>query len=127
AIEKAQQLGATVVTCSDSDGYVVDEKGIDLDLLKEIKEVRRGRIAEYAERRGAHARFVPGTGVWDVRCDAALPCATQNELTEEDARTLVRNGVKAVAEGANMPTTPEAVRVFQEAAVAFAPGKAANA
>ncbi|SCE54908.1 glutamate dehydrogenase (NADP+) [Streptomyces sp. DfronAA-171] len=125
AIEKAQQLGATVVTCSDSDGYVVDEKGIDLALLKEIKEVRRGRISEYAERRGA--RFVPGTGVWNVPCDVALPCATQNELTEEDARTLVRNGVKTVAEGANMPTTPEAVRVFQEAGVAFAPGKAANA
>ncbi|BAG19433.1 NADP-specific glutamate dehydrogenase [Streptomyces griseus] len=127
AVEKAQQLGATVVTCSDSSGYVVDEKGIDLALLKEIKEAGRGRVSEYAERRGAHARFVPGTGVWSVPVDVALPCATQNELHEADALALVRNGVKAVAEGANMPTTPEAVRVFQEAGVAFAPGKAANA
>ncbi|MFD8086678.1 NADP-specific glutamate dehydrogenase [Kitasatospora sp. NPDC059722] len=131
AIEKAQQLGATVLTCSDSSGYVVDEKGIDLDLLKEVKEVRRGRIAEYAELRGAHVRFVEagaeGASVWSVPCDVALPCATQNELTEADAIALVRGGVKAVAEGANMPTTPEAVRVFQEAGVAFGPGKAANA
>ncbi|ARF63930.1 MULTISPECIES: NADP-specific glutamate dehydrogenase [Streptomyces] len=127
AVEKAQQLGATVVTCSDSSGYVVDEKGIDLALLKEIKEAGRGRVSEYAERRGAHARFVAGTGVWSVPADVALPCATQNELHESDALDLVRNGVKAVAEGANMPTTPEAVRVLQEAGVAFAPGKAANA
>lgn len=106
AIEKAQQLGATVVTCSDSGGYVVDEKGIDLALLKEVKEDGRGRISEYAERRGDHVRYVPGTGVWSVPVDVALPCATQNELHEEDALALVRNGVKAVAEGANMPTTP---------------------
>ncbi|WP_069812257.1 NADP-specific glutamate dehydrogenase [Streptomyces sp. TP-A0874] len=127
ATEKAQQLGATVVTCSDSDGYVVDDKGIDLDLLKEVKESGRGRVSEYAQRRGGASRFVPGRGVWEVPCDVALPCATQNEITGDDAITLVRNGVKAVAEGANMPTMPEAVRVLQEAGVAFAPGKAANA
>jgi len=127
AIEKAQQLGATVLTCSDSTGYVVDEKGIDLALLKEIKETRRGRVSDYAEARGPHVKYVAGTGVWNVPCDVALPCATQNELHEADALALVRGGVKAVAEGANMPTTPEAVRVFQEAGVAFAPGKAANA
>ncbi|AXK31661.1 NADP-specific glutamate dehydrogenase [Streptomyces armeniacus] len=127
ATEKAQQLGATVVSCSDSGGYVVDEKGIDLDLLKEIKENGRGRVEEYARRRGRDARFVAGGGLWEVPCEVALPCATQNELTSDDAVTLVRNGVQAVAEGANMPATPEAVRVFQEAGVAFAPGKAANA
>ncbi|MFE1322724.1 NADP-specific glutamate dehydrogenase [Kitasatospora phosalacinea] len=127
AIEKAQQLGATVLTCSDSTGYVVDEKGIDLALLKEIKETRRGRVSDYAEARGSHVKYVAGTGVWNVPCDVALPCATQNELHEADALALVRGGVKAVAEGANMPTTPEAVRVLQEAGVAFAPGKAANA
>ncbi|WP_051723462.1 NADP-specific glutamate dehydrogenase [Streptomyces albus] len=127
ATEKAQQLGAEVITCSDSSGYVVDEKGIDLDLLKEIKEVGRGRVSEYAERRGSGARFVSGASVWEVPCDVALPCATQNELTAADAVILVKNGVRAVAEGANMPTTPEAVRVLQEAGVAFAPGKAANA
>ncbi len=127
AIEKAQQLGATVVTCSDSGGYVVDPKGIDLPLLKEIKEAGRGRVADYAQLRGADTRFVADGSVWDVPCDVALPCATQNELTADDAVTLVRGGVKAVAEGANMPTTPEAVRVLQDAGVAFAPGKAANA
>ncbi|RKE17135.1 NADP-specific glutamate dehydrogenase [Streptomyces sp. TLI_171] len=127
ATEKAQQLGATVLTCSDSTGYVVDEKGIDLALLKEVKETRRGRVSDYAEARGPHVKYVAGTGVWNVPCDVALPCATQNELHESDALALVRGGVKAVAEGANMPTTPEAVRVLQEAGVAFAPGKAANA
>ncbi|NJQ02681.1 NADP-specific glutamate dehydrogenase [Streptomyces zingiberis] len=127
AAEKAQQLGAEVITASDSSGYVVDEKGLDLALLKEVKEVNRGRISEYAERRGPAARFVAGGGVWEVPCDVALPCATQNELTASDAAALVRGGVLAVAEGANMPTTPEAVRVFQEAGVAFGPGKAANA
>lgn len=127
AIEKAQQLGARVISCSDSDGYVVDEKGIDLALLKEIKEEGRGRVSDYAERRGSDARFVAGRGVWTLPCEVALPCATQNELTAEDATALVRSGVKAVAEGANMPTTPDAVRVLQEAGVAFAPGKAANA
>ncbi|GAA0972376.1 NADP-specific glutamate dehydrogenase [Nocardiopsis tropica] len=126
SVEKAQQLGATVVACSDSGGYVVDEKGIDLDLLKQIKEVERARISEYAERRG-DARYVEGGNVWDVPCDVALPSATQNELDAASARTLVRNGVLAVAEGANMPTTPEAVQVLREAGVLFAPGKAANA
>ncbi|MFJ6216373.1 NADP-specific glutamate dehydrogenase [Streptomyces sp. NPDC092296] len=127
AIEKAQQLGATVVTCSDSTGYVVDEKGIDLELLKQIKEVERGRVSDYAERRGAGAHFVTGTGVWEVPCDVALPCATQNELNGADAATLVEHGVKAVAEGANMPTTPEGVRILQGAGVLYGPGKAANA
>ena len=127
AAEKAAALGAHVQTCSDSSGYVVDEKGLDIGLLKEIKEQRRGRISEYAERRGRSARFVPDGRVWDVPADVALPCATQNELTEADARQLVGNGVKAVAEGANMPTTPEAVELLREAGVAFGPGKAANA
>ncbi|MEU8341097.1 glutamate dehydrogenase (NADP) [Actinomadura meyerae] len=126
-IEKAQQLGANVVTVSDSSGYVVDEKGIDLDLLKHVKEVERGRVSDYAEARGASARFIPGGRVWDVPADIALPSATQNELDAESARILVRNGVKAVSEGANMPTTPEAVHIFQDAGVAFGPGKAANA
>ncbi|MEU9859022.1 glutamate dehydrogenase, partial [Streptomyces sp. NPDC047974] len=127
SIEKAQALGAHVLTASDSSGYVVDEKGIDLALLKQIKEVERGRISEYAERRGGAARFVAGGSVWDVPVDIALPSATQNELDENAALTLVRNGVKAVSEGANMPVTPKAVRVLQEAGVAFGPGKAANA
>ncbi|MFG2829537.1 NADP-specific glutamate dehydrogenase [Streptomyces sp. NPDC048434] len=126
-IEKAQALGANVLTCSDSGGYVVDEKGIDLTLLRQIKEVERGRISEYAERRGVSARYVPGGRVWDVACDVALPSATQNELDADAARILVRNGVKAVSEGANMPTTPAAVTLLKEAGVAFGPGKAANA
>ncbi|MFD9726323.1 NADP-specific glutamate dehydrogenase [Streptomyces sp. NPDC059072] len=126
-VEKAQALGAQVLTVSDSGGYVVDEKGLDLELLKQIKEVERGRISEYAERRGGSARYVEGGSVWDVPSDVALPSATQNELTEADALNLVRGGVKAVSEGANMPTTPEAVRVLREAGVAFGPGKAANA
>ncbi|MFY7066366.1 NADP-specific glutamate dehydrogenase [Nocardiopsis changdeensis] len=127
AAEKAQQLGAVVVACSDSGGYVLDEKGLDLDLLKQIKEVERGRVADYPARRGGAARYVAGGSVWEVPCTVALPCATQNELDAEDARALVRNEVAAVAEGANMPTTPEAVRVLREAGVLFAPGKAANA
>ncbi|MGW5877342.1 NADP-specific glutamate dehydrogenase [Nocardiopsis terrae] len=126
AVEKAQQLGATVVACSDSTGYVVDDKGIDLDLIKQVKEVERGRISDYAQRRD-DARFVEGGSVWDVPCEVALPSATQNELGAEAARTLVDNGVLAVAEGANMPTTPEAVKVLRDAGVLFAPGKAANA
>ncbi|WP_345288289.1 NADP-specific glutamate dehydrogenase [Streptomyces gulbargensis] len=127
SIEKAQALGAHVLTASDSGGYVVDEKGIDLALLKEIKEHERGRVSDYAERRGASARYVAGGSVWDVPADVALPSATQNELDADAARTLVRNGVKAVSEGANMPTTPEAVRVLRDAGVLFGPGKAANA
>jgi glutamate dehydrogenase (NADP+) len=126
-MEKLIALGANPVTCSDSGGYVVDDKGIDLELLKQIKEVERGRVSEYAERRGASARFVPNGRVWEVPADIALPSATQNELDGKDAETLIRNGVKAVSEGANMPTTPEAVQLFQSAGVAFGPGKAANA
>jgi glutamate dehydrogenase (NADP+) len=127
AIDKVNQLGGTVVACSDSDGYVVDEKGIDLDLLKEVKEVRRERVSDYAEARGHDAHYVSGGRVWDVPCDVALPSATQNELNAHDAKTLVGNGCVVVAEGANMPTTPDAVQVFQDAGVLFAPGKAANA
>ena len=129
AMQQAMAYGGKVLACSDSSGYVMDENGIDLDLLKEIKEVRRQRVSEYARRRGEGAHFVPaGQGsIWDVPCEVALPCATQNELTGKDARTLVKNGVIAVAEGANMPSTPEAVRIFQEAGVLFGPGKAANA
>jgi glutamate dehydrogenase (NADP+) len=126
AIEKAQQLGARVLTFSDSSGYVVDEAGVDLDLLKDVKNVRRGRAADYvAERPGA--RLVTGGSVWDVPTDVALPCATQNELHADDAKRLLSQGVVAVAEGANMPTSPEAVALFQEAGVLFGPGKAANA
>jgi len=127
AIDKVNQLGGTVVACSDSDGYVVDEKGIDLDLLKEVKEVRRERVSDYAEARGHDAHYVSGGRVWDVPCDVALPSATQNELNAHDAKTLVSNGCVVVAEGANMPTTPDAVQVFHDAGVLFAPGKAANA
>ena len=127
AIEKVYQLGGTVVACSDSSGYVVDESGIDLDLLKEIKEVRRARIHDYATARGGSAHYVEGASIWDVPCDIALPCATQNELDVDGATRLVKNGCRAVAEGANMPTMPDAVKVLTEAKVLFAPGKAANA
>jgi glutamate dehydrogenase (NADP+) len=127
AIEKVHQLGGRVITCSDSDGYVVDEAGIDLDLLKEIKGDRRGRVSDYATKRGPTARFASGGSVWHVPCDIALPCATQNELDETDAAALVRNGCRVVAEGANMPTTPAGIRVLAEAGVSFGPGKAANA
>jgi len=127
AIEKVHAFGGTVLACSDSGGYVVDEKGIDLDVLREIKEVERGRLSVYADR-VPHAEYVRGTDTfWHVPATIALPCATQNELTEDDAVKLVGNGCRAVAEGANMPSTPGAVRVFQDAGVAFAPGKAANA
>lgn len=126
-IEKLQQLGGHVVACSDSNGYVVDDDGVDLELLKDIKEVRRGRISDYVARKGGKARYVDGGSIWDVPCDIAMPSATQNELTGKDAKTLVENGVVAVGEGANMPSTPEAVRIFQAANVLFAPGKAANA
>jgi glutamate dehydrogenase (NADP+) len=127
AIEKAQQLGANVIACSDSSGFVHDPKGIDVALLKEVKEVERGRVSDYAERRGSHARFVSDESVWTLPCDVAMPCATQNELTGKDARRLVDNGVVAVAEGANMPCTPDAVDLFRERGIAFGPGKAANA
>ncbi|MDB5473184.1 MAG: gdhA [Devosia sp.] len=131
SVEKVQSFGGKVIAVSDSSGYVVDEGGVDLELLKEIKEVRRGRVSDYVQLVGAggRAHFVEaGTGsIWDVPCDVAMPSATQNELTGKDARTLVTNGVLAVGEGANMPSTPEAIRIFQEAGVMFAPGKAANA
>jgi glutamate dehydrogenase (NADP+) len=127
AMEKIAEFGGKVIACSDSNGYVVDEQGIDLDLVKDIKEVRRERISEYARRRGSSVRYVEGGSIWDVPCHVALPCATQNELTGKDAQTLIRNGVVAVGEGANMPSTPEAIRHFQEAKVLFGPGKAANA
>nr|WP_033432882.1 NADP-specific glutamate dehydrogenase [Saccharothrix syringae] len=126
AAEKVRQLGGTVIACSDSNGYVVDERGIDLDLLKDVKEKRRARISAYAETRPG-TRYVEGGSVWDVPCDVALPCATQNELNGRDAATLISNGCAIVAEGANMPCTPDAVRLFADAGVLFAPGKAANA
>ena len=126
AIEKAQQLGATPITFSDSSGYVVDEAGVDLELLKQIKEVERGRVADYVERRPG-ARLVTGGSVWDVPGDVALPCATQNELDGDAANTLLRGGCGVVSEGANMPSTPEAVEAFQKAGILFGPGKAANA
>lgn len=126
AIEKAWQLGAKPVTCSDSTGWVYDSAGIDVELLKEIKEVRRARLTAYAEARPG-AIYHEGRGVWSVKADVALPCATQNELTLEDAKTLVANGVIAVAEGANMPTTLDATAYLQEKGVLFAPGKASNA
>jgi glutamate dehydrogenase (NADP+) len=126
AAEKAAQLGAQVVACSDSSGYVVDEAGLDLGLLRRVKEVDRARISTYADERGS-ATFVSGGSVWDVPSEIALPCATQNELDDKAARGLVERGVVVVAEGANMPCTPDATRVFQEAGVLFAPGKAANA
>ena len=127
AIERAQSLGAKVLTASDSSGYVVDPEGIDLELLKQVKEVERARINQYAERRGGRARFVSEGSVWDVPGSVALPCATQNELNGRQAKKLLANGVEVVAEGANMPTTAEAIRMFQDADVLFAPGKAANA
>ena len=126
AIQKAHQLGAKVVTCSDSTGWIYDPEGIDVELLREIKEVKRARLTEYAAARSS-AEYHEGKGVWTVKCDIALPCATQNELNEEDAKTLVANGCFAVAEGANMPTTLEATKYLQENKVLFCPGKAANA
>ena len=126
AIEKAWQMGAKPVTCSDSTGWVYDPAGIDVELLKEIKEVRRARLTAYAEARPG-AIYHEGRGVWSVKADVALPCATQNELTLEDAKMLVANGVIAVAEGANMPTTLDATAYLQEKGVLFAPGKASNA
>ena len=126
AVEKVHQMGGTVVALSDSGGYVVDEAGIDLPLVQELKEVRRGRISEYADAVGS-ARFVADGSIWDVPCDVALPCATQNELNAKGAKSLIANGCTLVAEGANMPTTPDAIHVLTDAGVRFAPGKAANA
>ncbi|QRK93914.1 NADP-specific glutamate dehydrogenase [Saccharopolyspora erythraea] len=125
-MEKVHQLGGTVVACSDSTGYVYDENGIDVGLVKQIKEVERERISAYADRRPG-SKFVERGAVWEVPCQVAMPSATQNELTAEDAATLIANGCMAVGEGANMPATPEAIQVFREAGVAFGPGKAANA
>ena len=127
ACQKAQQLGAKVVTMSDSNGYVYDKNGIDLAVVKQIKEVERGRIKEYAARVKGAEYHEGCKGVWTVKCDVALPCATQNELDEESAKILVKNGVKLVGEGANMPTTLAGTEVFQKNGVVFLPGKAANA
>ena len=130
ACQKAQQLGAKVVTVSDSTGWIYDSEGIDVELLKEVKEVKRARLTEYAAARPSaqyHDKKAEGTNQWSVKVDVALPCATQNELNLDDAKTLVANGVIAVAEGANMPTTLEATKYLQENKVLFAPGKAANA
>lgn len=127
ATEKAQELGGKVITCSDSSGYVVDKAGIDLELLKQVKELERGRVSDYVMRRGPSATFVPGGSVWGVPVDVALPCATQNELDGDAAAALLTNGVTAVAEGANMPCTPDAVTAFQKSGVLYAPGKASNA
>ncbi|MCI6811362.1 MAG: NADP-specific glutamate dehydrogenase [Lachnospiraceae bacterium] len=126
AIQKAQQLGGKPVTCSDSTGWIYDPEGIDVALLKEVKEVKRARLTEYAAARPS-AQYHEGKGVWSVKVDIALPCATQNELDLEDAKQLVANGCIAVAEGANMPTTMEATEYLQEKGVWFIPGKAANA
>ena len=126
AVEKAQQLGANVVALSDSTGYIYDKDGIRLDVVKDIKEVRRGRIKEYADAVPT-AVYTEGKGIWTIPCDIALPCATQNELDLEDAKTLLANGCFAVAEGANMPSTREATDLFVEKKILFMPGKAANA
>lgn len=126
AAEKAIEMGAKVVTLSDSTGWVYDEAGIDVELVKQIKEVERGRMSDYADRK-AGVKYTPGRGVWSIPCDIALPCATQNELFTDDSKELIKSGCKVVAEGANMPTTLEATLALQEAGVAFLPGKAANA
>ncbi|MBE6870809.1 MAG: NADP-specific glutamate dehydrogenase [Ruminococcaceae bacterium] len=127
ATEKATQLGGKVIAMSDSSGYVVDNDGIKLDVVKQIKEVERLRISEYANRVPG-AQFFPGcSGIWTVKCDIALPCATQNEINEESAKALIANGCQVVAEGANMPSTPEAIAAFQAAGLLFGPAKAANA
>jgi len=126
AAEKAAELGAKVVTMSDSSGYVHDPDGIDLDVVKKVKLENRGRMSEYVRSR-AGARYVEAKKVWEVPCDVALPCATQNELDGDDAKALVKNGVAMVAEGANMPTTPAAIDILREAKVLYAPGKASNA
>ena len=127
ANEKATELGAKVVAMSDSNGYIYDEKGINLDVVKQIKEVERGRIKEYVNRVEGAEYHEGCKGIWTVKCDIALPCATQNEIDGESAKALIKNGVIAVGEGANMPSTPEAIAEFQKAGVLFAPAKAANA
>ncbi|MBO7150941.1 MAG: NADP-specific glutamate dehydrogenase, partial [Clostridia bacterium] len=127
ANQKATELGAKVVAMSDSNGYIYDKDGIDLDTVKQIKEVRRGRIKEYIDVHPTAEYHEGCAGIWTIPCDVALPCATQNEINGESAKALVANGVKAVGEGANMPSTPEAIEVFQKAGILFAPAKAANA
>ncbi len=127
ATAKATQLGATVIALSDSNGYIVDEKGINLDVVKQIKEVERKRIKEYVDRVKGAKYFEGCHGIWTVPCDIALPCATQNELDLESAKALIKNGCKFVAEGANMPSTPEAIEEFQKNGIGFGPAKAANA
>lgn len=127
ATEKAQQLGAKVVTASDSNGYIHDPNGIDLDIVKDIKLGHRGRIKEYADRVDGAEYHEGCEGVWTVPCDIALPCATQNEIDQESARTLVANGCTVVCEGANMPSTPEAIAVYQDHGMLYGPAKAANA
>jgi len=125
-IEKIHELGGKVVACSDSNGYVYDEEGIDLEVVKLLKEVQRRRIKEYLERR-PNAKYIEKGNIWEVPCDVAMPSATENEISGKDAKTLVENGCVAVGEGANMPTTPEGVKIFLEAKIAYGPGKAANA
>src|SRR5690606_3660929 len=126
AMEKAVQLGAKVIACSDSSGYIYDENGIDIDTVKQIKEVEYGRISDYVNKH-PEAVFTEGcTGIWSIPCDIALPCATQNELDAAAAKTLIANGVKVVAEGANMPSTPEAIQQFLESDVLYGPAKAVN-
>jgi len=125
-IEKINELGGKVVACSDSNGYIYDEKGIDLDVVKLLKEIQRRRIKEYLEQR-PHAKYIEKGNIWEVPCDVAMPSATENEISGKDAKTLVENGCIAVGEGANMPTTPEGIKIFLEAKIAYGPGKAANA
>ncbi len=125
-IEKINQLGGKVVACSDSAGYIYDEQGLDLDLIQQLKEVERRRIKDYVEYR-KHAKYIAGGNIWEVPCQVAMPSATQNEINGKDAALLVKNGCIAVGEGANMPTTPEGVKVFIDAGIAYGPGKAANA
>jgi glutamate dehydrogenase (NADP+) len=125
-IEKIHELGGKVVACSDSNGYVYDEEGIDLEVVKLLKEVQRRRIKEYLERR-PKAKFIDKGSIWEIPCEVAMPSATENEISGKDAKTLVENGCIAVGEGANMPTTPEGVKIFLDAKTAFGPGKAANA
>jgi glutamate dehydrogenase (NADP+) len=125
-IEKIQELGGKVVACSDSNGYIYDENGIDLDAVKLLKEIQRRRIKEYLEQR-PQAKYIEKGNIWEVPCDVAMPSATENEISGRDAKTLVENGCIAVGEGANMPTTPEGIKIFLEAKIAYGPGKAANA
>jgi glutamate dehydrogenase (NADP+) len=125
-IEKIHELGGKAIACSDSNGYIYDEEGIDLEVVKLLKEVQRRRIKEYLEHR-PHAKFIEKGSIWEVPCDVAMPSATENEISGKDAKTLVENGCVAVGEGANMPTTPEGIKIFLDAKIAFGPGKAANA